>query len=108
MTQSADRVGCTPTRPPFNGLPGAELPSPTAISQTRLTPAGKPRKPAKKARPQKRQRLFQVTILDLTGSSPPLKGWPVPVRSRARSGSIARTPFLNGRVRDGHQRTKGE
>ena len=111
MTQSADRVGCTP--PPGRLLsvcPGAELPSPTAISQTRPTPAGKPRKPAKKARPQKRQRLFQVTILDLTGSL----ARPERLASSgggfqgARRDQSRATPFLNGRVRSGHQRTTGE
>ncbi len=108
MTQMADRAGLTPSRPPFTGHTGAELPAPEAVSPTRPTPAGLPRKPAKKARPKKQQRLFQMTILDLTGSPPALKGWPVPVRYGARTSLTERTPFRNGRMRGGQPHNKGD
>ncbi|WP_382436510.1 hypothetical protein [Glycocaulis abyssi] len=49
-----------------------------------------------------------MTILDLTGSPPALKGWPVPVRYGARNSQTERTPFRNGRMRGGQTHNKGD
>ncbi|AZU04717.1 hypothetical protein X907_2202 [Glycocaulis alkaliphilus] len=78
------------------------------VSQPRPAPAGKLRKREKQVRPPKRQRLFQLTILDLTWASPAPKSWPAPVRSKARASSGARTPFRTGGRKTGQPYTQGD
>ncbi|MBV5258885.1 hypothetical protein FLX56_10675 [Synechococcus moorigangaii CMS01] len=81
---------------------------PASASSSLFKPASQSRKRGQRERPAKRQRLFQLTILDLTASSPALKAWPVPARSRTRASVKARTPYRNGRTQTGRQHTKGD